>query len=113
MIFNADRMYADHPWAGLAADRTTLLGRAWDEPAARWNQQQVRNFQPVNAERDSAWWIHDEADQTLAALNLRDGFTHKDQLATQRPVLPRCLRRPRPRVSRHGKPSLASSGRGR
>ncbi len=82
MIFNADRMYADHPWASLAADRTTLLGRAWDEPAARWNQQQVRNFQPVNAERDSAWWIHDEADQTLAALNLRDGFTHKDQLAT-------------------------------
>ena len=80
MIHNANQMFADRPWEGLSADRATLMGRAWDDPAARWNQR-PRNFMPANVEPDSAWWIHDEADQTLAALDLGNGFAHTDQLA--------------------------------
>jgi mannose/cellobiose epimerase-like protein (N-acyl-D-glucosamine 2-epimerase family) len=80
MIYNANQMFADHPWEGLSADRDTLLGRAWDDAASRWNQR-LRSFQPGNVEPDSAWWMHDEADQTLAALDLNEGFTHIDQLA--------------------------------
>ena len=80
MIYNANQMFADRPWEGLSADRATLMGRAWDNPAARWNQR-PRNFMPANVEPDSAWWIHDEADQTLAALDLGNGFAHTDQLA--------------------------------
>jgi N-acylglucosamine 2-epimerase len=74
MIYNADQMFPDHPWASLAADRTTLLDRAWDDAASRWNQK-LRNFQLGNVEPDSAWWIHDEADQTLASLDINEGFT--------------------------------------
>ena len=80
MIHNANQVFADRPWSGLAADRSTMLGRAWDDPAARWNQR-LRNFMPGNVEPDSAWWIHDEADQTLAALDLTNGFAYTDQLA--------------------------------
>ena len=39
MIYNANNVFADHPWQGLDADRDTLLQRAWDDPAARWNQR--------------------------------------------------------------------------
>ena len=81
MIHNANQLFADRPWKELSADRTTLLGRAWDAPVARWNQR-LRNFRAGNVEPDSAWWIHDEADQTLAALDLTSGFAYSDQLAT-------------------------------
>lgn len=81
LILNANAVFPDRPWSGLSADRDTLLQRAWDAPAARWNQ---RRSGPVGAgtERDSEWWIHDEADQTLAALDLGNGFAHQDWLAT-------------------------------
>jgi hypothetical protein len=80
MIHNANTMFADRPWDGLAADRTTLLARAWDEAAGRWNER-MRSFAVGNVEPDSGWWVHDEADQTLAALDLADGFAHQAQLA--------------------------------
>lgn len=81
LILNANVLFPDRPWSGLSTDRDTLLQRAWDAPAARWNQ---RRSGPVGAgtERDSEWWIHDEADQTLAALDLGNGFAHQDWLAT-------------------------------
>ena len=80
LILNANAVFPDRPWSGLSADRESLLQRAWDAPAARWNQ---RRSGPVGAgtERDSEWWIHDEADQTLAALDLGNGFAHQDWLA--------------------------------
>ena len=80
MIHNANEMFADRPWSGLGPDREVLLSRAWDAPVGRWNQRLV-NFNPGTVERDSEWWIHAEADQTLAALDLSDGFAHQDQLA--------------------------------
>jgi mannose/cellobiose epimerase-like protein (N-acyl-D-glucosamine 2-epimerase family) len=82
MIHNANNRFPDRPWSTpeLIADRDTALARAWDEDAGRWNQR-LRNFQPGNVEPDSAWWIHAEADQLLAALNLRNGFAHRAQLA--------------------------------
>jgi hypothetical protein len=80
MIHNANKIFADHPWEALATDRTTMLGRAWDDPVARWNQR-LRSFMPGNVEPDSAWWVHNEADQLLAALNLSNGFVHNAQLA--------------------------------
>jgi mannose/cellobiose epimerase-like protein (N-acyl-D-glucosamine 2-epimerase family) len=81
MIHNANKVFADRPWSGLGPDRDVLLARAWDEPAARWNQRMV-SFTPEDAVvRDSEWWIHAEADQTLAALDLSNGFAHRDQLA--------------------------------
>ena len=80
MIFNANNVFADRPWQGLSADRETLLARAWDDTASRWNER-IRNFVPGNVEPDSGWWIHDEADQTLAALDLAQDFTRKVQLA--------------------------------
>jgi hypothetical protein len=81
MILNANNMFADRPWDSLGADRERLLARAWDVAASRWNEKIVRNFTPGNVEPDSGWWIHDEADQTLAALDLAQGFTRKEQLA--------------------------------
>ena len=81
MIFNANNMFADRPWDSLGTDRDNLLNRAWDNTAARWNEKIVRNFMPGNVEPDSGWWIHDEADQTLAALDLAEGFARKEQLA--------------------------------
>ena len=82
MIHNANQMYADRPWSGLATDRDALLAAAWDDPFDRWNER-LRSFAgtPSSIERDSAWWIHAEADQTLAALDLSDGFAHQQQLA--------------------------------
>src|ERR1044072_1056224 len=80
MVHNANQLYPDRPWDALAPDRTILLERAWDAPAARWNQD-LRNFMPGNVTADSDWWTHDEADQLLAALDLADGFAHADQLA--------------------------------
>ena len=82
MIHNANKMYADRPWSGLVADRDALLAAAWDDPVDRWNER-LRSFAgtPSSIERDSAWWIHAEADQTLAALDLSDGFARQEQLA--------------------------------
>ncbi len=81
MIHNANKMFADRPWTGLQVDRQTMLARAWDLDAGRWNEQRRGNQGNV-IERDSAWWMHDEADQTLAALDLTNGFAHAEQLAT-------------------------------
>ena len=79
MIYNANNLFADHPWQSLDADRDRLLQRAWDNPAARWNQR-IRNFVAGNVVPDSEWWIHDEADQLLAAMDLHEGFDNKDHL---------------------------------
>ena len=78
MIYNANNLFADHPWQSLDADRDRLLQRAWDDPAARWNQR-IRNFGAGNVVADSEWWIHDEADQLLAAMDLHDGFDNQDR----------------------------------
>lgn len=80
LIFNANTVFADRPWSGMASELATLLPRAWDAPARRWNQQRLG---PTGAgiERDSEWWMHNEADQTLAALDLSNGFAHQDWLA--------------------------------
>ena len=80
MIHNANQMFPDRPWDGLAADRTTMLTRAWDDAASRWNER-PKGFGVNNVERDSGWWIHDEADQLLATLDLGNGFPNRDQLA--------------------------------
>lgn len=76
---NANRRFADQPWAGLAADRDRALALAWDAGAERWNARALDFAGKV--EPDSAWWVHDEADQTLAALDLDNGFAHAEQLA--------------------------------
>jgi hypothetical protein len=81
VIYNANHLFPDRPWDSLSQDRETLLSRAWDDTAARWNEQIVRNFNPGNVEPDSTWWIHDEGDQLLATEDLYDGFDHTDQLA--------------------------------
>jgi hypothetical protein len=82
MIYNAGRRFADRPWSTLSEDRTKLLGQAWDLDARRWNHQRA-GARGLLVERDSAWWMHDEADQTLAALDLdpENRFAHTDQLA--------------------------------
>ena len=46
MIHNANQMFADRPWSSLAADRDTLMNRAWDDAATRWNER-LRSFLPV------------------------------------------------------------------
>ena len=74
MIYNADRWYGDHPWSWIDADRTTLLNRAWDDAASRWNDS-PNSFVATDVVRDSAWWVHAEADQTLAALDLDGRLT--------------------------------------
>ena len=79
MIYNANNLFADHPWQSLDADRDRLLQRAWDHPAARWNQR-MRSFVAGDVVLDSEWWIHDEADQLLAAMNLHDGFDNQERL---------------------------------
>ena len=81
MIYNANQRVR-RPSVGRPRPRTarTCSTRAWDDTASRWNQD-LRNFVPGNVEPDSGWWIHDEADQTLAALDLAKGFAHTDQLA--------------------------------
>jgi hypothetical protein len=84
MIHNANNLFADHPWQSLDADRDALLQRAWDGRAARWNQR-IRSFAAHSVVPDSEWWIHDEADQLLAAIDLHDGFADRavqDRLAT-------------------------------
>ena len=80
MIANANRMLPDRPWDSLSVNRNTLITRAWDDVAGRWNQRPL-SFALGNVEPDSAWWMHDEGDQLLAALNLEGGFPHSDQLA--------------------------------
>ena len=80
VITNANRMFSDRPWDSLSGNRATLITRAWDDAAARWNQQPL-SFTPGNVEPDSVWWMHDEGDQLLATLDLSDGFAHRDQLA--------------------------------
>jgi hypothetical protein len=79
MIHNANLQFPDRPWDALGGDRTAMLARAWDDASGRWNER-PRNF-AGGVERDSAWWIHDEADQLLAALDLDDGFAESDRLA--------------------------------
>ena len=86
MIYNANNVFADHPWQSLDADRDRLLQRAWDDPAARWNQR-IGNFVAGNVVPDSEWWIHDEADQLLAAMDLHDGFDNQDRW-TSWPAVP-------------------------
>jgi hypothetical protein len=81
VIYNADNLLPDRPWDGLTEDRNRLLAREWDNDASRWNQQIVRSFAAGNVEPDSSWWIHDEAEQLLATLDLYEGFTHTIQLA--------------------------------
>ena len=80
MIHNANQVFADRPWDGLASDRDVLLAKAWDEPAARWHDDLV-DFASGAVEPDSPWWVHDEADQTLAALDLREDFARSEWLA--------------------------------
>ncbi|MFL6178742.1 MAG: AGE family epimerase/isomerase, partial [Actinomycetes bacterium] len=80
IITNANRMLPDHPWDNQSANRSTLIGRAWDDAASRWNQQLV-SFTPGAVVPDSVWWMHDEADQLLASLDLDSGFAYSDQLA--------------------------------
>ena len=82
MVYNANNLFADHPWQSLDADRDRLLQRAWDDQAARWNQR-IRNFVAGNVVPDSEWWIHDEADQLLAAMDLHDGFAGPASQAIQ------------------------------
>jgi mannose/cellobiose epimerase-like protein (N-acyl-D-glucosamine 2-epimerase family) len=81
MITNADKRFPARPWQALSADRDTLLARAWDPAAGRWNDRQEVDFDPANAVPDSAWWVHNEADQLLAALDFSSGFAHHEQLA--------------------------------
>jgi mannose/cellobiose epimerase-like protein (N-acyl-D-glucosamine 2-epimerase family) len=80
MIHNANQVFADRPWNGLADDRTAMLERAWDDEASRWN---LKLLAPdgVAVEPDSGWWVHDEADQLLAAMDLADGYANADRLA--------------------------------
>ena len=88
MIHNANQLFADRPWSLLpgdptrtfAEDRNRMLNRAWDDAADRWNQKPLA-LAVANAEPDSAWWMHDEADQLLAAVDLTDGFTGTEGLA--------------------------------
>ena len=80
LIHNANQVFPDRPWSSLASDRDRLMARAWDGPAARWNQR-LHSFGLDAVERDSDWWTHAEADQTLAALDLANGFTQQGQLA--------------------------------
>ena len=80
MIHNADQLFPDRPWSGLAADRTRMMDLAWDDAAGRWNTRPL-SFAAGNVEPDSPWWMHDEADQLLAALDLVDGFAHTARLA--------------------------------
>jgi mannose/cellobiose epimerase-like protein (N-acyl-D-glucosamine 2-epimerase family) len=78
MVLNANAVFPDRPWDDLADDRDILLGKAWDEGAARWHDDLV-NF-TGGVEIDSQWWVHAEADQTLAALDLREDYARSDWL---------------------------------
>ncbi len=80
MIYNANNVFPDRPWSSLAVDRDVMLERAWDDPAARWHAD-LNSFAPGDNELDSPWWMHDEADQTLAALDLKENFARRDRLA--------------------------------
>ena len=80
LIHNANQVFPDRPWSSLASDRDRLMIRAWDDPVARWNQR-LQSFGVDAVERDSEWWTHAEADQTLAALDLTNGFAQSGQLA--------------------------------
>ena len=79
MIHNANQVFADRPWAALASDRDVLLAKAWNEPAARWHDD-LLDFATGEVEPYSPWWVHDEADQTLAALDLREDFARSEWL---------------------------------
>jgi mannose/cellobiose epimerase-like protein (N-acyl-D-glucosamine 2-epimerase family) len=80
MIHNANQVFADRPWDDLSADRELLLSKAWDASADRWHDDLV-DFTSGAVELDSPWWVHAEADQTLAAVNLRQDFVHSEWLA--------------------------------
>ena len=80
MIHNVNQVLADRPWDALAPDRDVLLAKAWDESAARWHDDLV-GFESGAVEPDSQWWVHNEADQTLAALDLREDFARSEWLA--------------------------------
>jgi len=80
MIHNANQQFADRPWDALGPDRDVLLAKAWDESAGRWHEDLV-DFASGAVELDSNWWVHNEADQTLAALDLREDFARSEWLA--------------------------------
>ena len=80
LINNANQVFPDRPWNFMASDRDVMLGRAWDDAAARWHQD-MDSFDPAAVVPESNWWTHAEADQTLAALDLREDFTRSDWLA--------------------------------
>ncbi|WP_243056550.1 AGE family epimerase/isomerase [Nocardioides sp. SR21] len=80
MIHNANQLFDDRPWSALAADRAIMVDRAWDDVAGRWNARPM-SFAPGNVEPDSAWWVHDEGDQLLSALDLAGtGFPYAGRL---------------------------------
>ena len=79
LVHNANLVFADRPWNDLDDDRDVLLAKAWDDTAARWHDDLV-NFNG-GVELDSQWWVHAEADQTLAALDLREEFARSGWLA--------------------------------
>ncbi|MFN8192781.1 MAG: AGE family epimerase/isomerase [Nocardioidaceae bacterium] len=82
VIYDANLMFADQPWdsATWDYDRERLIARAWDSAASRWSQQ-LKSFSSGNIELDGASWIHNEADQLLATLDLYEGVTRTDQVA--------------------------------
>ena len=81
MIHNANQIVRGPPLVRARLPTGTSCCPAPGTPRpARWNQR-LLNFKPGTVERDSEWWIHAEADQTLAALDLSNGFAHQDQLA--------------------------------
>ncbi len=71
----------DRPWAGFTDDRDRMLiDRAWDDPD-RPLEPATPQLRAGAVEHDSEWWVHAEADQTLAALDLGNAFAYRDQLA--------------------------------
>ena len=105
MIHNANQVFADRPWDDLAAERSTTAAPGMGRPRPTAGTRTCTSFEPADVVPDSGWWIHDEADQLLAALDLTDGFAHADQLARSSAEVPRRVRRPRRRSSPCERPS--------
>ena len=79
MIHNANQIFPDRPWAGWR--RTGTACWPMRGTTRRALERATLSFAPGAVELDSAWWIHAEADQTFAALDLGNGFAHRQQLA--------------------------------
>ena len=120
LINNANQVFPDRPWDFLSHDRDVTLERAWDAPAGRWHAD-LNSFALGDNEPDGPWWMHDEADQTLAALDLREDFARSDWLATSARSYLRVFVDPtyphelwtRPRRPGTEAPNLEKSGRGK